>query len=138
MADPIAEATTGAIPGTALRDVLGSIPKHRLHVWAWLRVPAQRFIMNDWLAIAIGHDIFAWRSLDDAELAHELTHVRQWSTNGILYIARYFRAGRAARAAHNDGYRGNAFEVEAYAVQDAVRAAEAALAGETPGPPATP
>lgn len=115
----------------------GSTPSYRLHVWGWLKGPAQRVIMPDWLAITIGHDIFAWRQLDEFELAHELVHVRQWSANGIMYIPRYFQASRAAAAAGKDRYRGNAFEVEAYAAADALRAAraaEAAAAAAIPAP----
>ena len=99
---------------------------YTMHVWGWLRAPAQKLIMPDWLAITIGHHIFAWRELDDFELAHELVHVRQWSNNGILYIPRYFKASRDAAAAGKDRYRGNTFEVEAYAAADELRAARAA------------
>jgi hypothetical protein len=117
--------------------VTEAAPAHRVHVWAWLKRPAQRLILPDWLAITIGHDIFAWRALDEFELAHELVHVRQWSVNGIMYIPRYFAASRAAVVAGRDRYRGNAFEAEAYAAADALRTARAAQQATTPaGEPA--
>jgi hypothetical protein len=87
--------------------------------------------MPGWLAITLGHDIFAWRPLDEFELAHELVHVRQWSVNGIMYVPRYLLASRAAAAAGQHHYRGNAFEVEARAEAATLRAARAAHA-QTP------
>lgn len=103
----------------------GVVPNNTTHVWAWLKGPAQRFILPTWLAITLGHHIFSWRTLDVFELAHELCHVRQWDANGVMYIPRYFSAGRAAKAAGTDRYRGNSFEVEAYGVEDALRIARA-------------
>ena len=66
-------------------------PHHRVLVWPWLRPLGQRFLLPSWLAITIGRWIFAWRALDEAELAHELTHVAQWRSYGILYMPRYLR-----------------------------------------------
>jgi hypothetical protein len=103
----------------------GVMPGHRKHVWAWLKGPAQRLILPNWLAITIYHDIFSWRSLADEELAHELCHVRQWNDNGIRYPWRYYQASRAAKAAGKDQYRDNRFEAEAYGVEDALRLARA-------------
>jgi hypothetical protein len=103
----------------------GKPPSHRVHVWPWLKRPAQRFILPNWTAITIGHHIFGWRPLDDFELAHELCHVRQWDANGIMYVPRYLAAGRAAKAAGKDRYRDNAFESEAYGIEDALRVARA-------------
>jgi hypothetical protein len=121
---------------------MAGTPSYRLHVWGWLRGPAQKLIMPNWLAITIGHDIFSWRPMDEFELEHELTHVRQWSANGIMYIPRYFQASRAAAAAGKDRYRDNAFEVEAYTAADTLRAARSgpgpipANMPPTPPPPA--
>ncbi len=114
----------------------GSTPSYRLHIWGWIRRPAQKLIMPNWLAITIGHNIFAWRPVDEFELAHELTHVRQWSANGIMYIPRYFQASRAAAAAGKDRYRDNAFEAEALAATDTLRAARAGGATSLPEDPA--
>jgi len=75
--------------------------------------------------------------MDEFELEHELTHVRQWSANGIMYIPRYFQASRAAAAAGKDRYRDNAFEVEAYGAADALRAARARGDGPDSGQPHT-
>lgn len=96
--------------------------RHRLHVWPWLRRLGHRFVLRDWLAITVGSHIFAWRRLDEAELAHELTHVRQWRANGLLrFPIRYLRASRDAARAGGDRYRENPFELEARAAEAAVR-----------------
>jgi hypothetical protein len=85
----------------------------------------QRLVLPNWLAITIGRRIFAWRNLDSAELAHELTHVRQWSENGYVgYIRRYMAESNRAARAGGDRYRDNKFEVEARAAEDAVRAGQ--------------
>lgn len=101
---------------------LVNMPRHRVIVLPWIRGVASRLIMPNWLAITIGPLIIAWRALDSVELAHELTHVRQWHKHGPLYIPRYFGASRAAAAGGGDRYRDNAFEVEARAAEDVVRA----------------
>ena len=62
---------------------------HRLHVVPWLR-RVGALVLTDWLAITIGSRIFAWRKLNDAELAHELAHVRQWSRHGVAFPLIYF------------------------------------------------
>ncbi|MDQ3937376.1 MAG: hypothetical protein M3253_01705 [Chloroflexota bacterium] len=98
------------------------IPQHRLIVIPWLRRPAQRLIMPDWLAITIFSSIISWRPLNEIELAHELAHVRQWQRYGVLFIARYFRASHRAARAGLDRYRDNVFEIEARAAEEAVRA----------------
>jgi hypothetical protein len=128
MSDP---SPTGgpAAPSANLRLLFGPIPSYRVHVWGWLKAPAQRLLMPDWLAITIGNDIFAWRALDDAELGHELVHVRQWRANGVAYIWRYYQASNAAQKAGLDRYRANSFEVEAYAAADAIRAGHKVILG---------
>ena len=83
---------------------------HRVVVWAWLRPLGQRLLMPSWLAITIGRWIFAWRPLNNAELAHELEHVRQWQHYGVLFIPRYLRASWRAANAGGDRYGDNAFE----------------------------
>ena len=98
-------------------------PWHRVIVLPWLRRPAQRLILPDWLAITLGPLILAWRALDPAELAHELAHVRQWRRHGLRFIPRYLLASRRAARAGADGYRDNPFEIEAGAAADAVRRA---------------
>jgi hypothetical protein len=55
-----------------------------------------------------------------------------------MYIPRYFRASRAAAAAGKDRYRDNAFEVEAYAAADTLRAARQGQPGPIPVDPAPP
>ena len=98
---------------------------YRVHVVPFLRDPAGRILLPNWLAITIGHDIFSWRPLDPAELAHEVEHVRQWQRFGLSYIPRYFRSSWHARRGGGKWYWDNAFEV-------AARAAATRAAGEGP------
>jgi hypothetical protein len=90
-------------------------------VLPFLRRPAQRLIMPSWLAITIGRTILAWRPLTEAELAHELTHVRQWAEHGLMFIPRYLAASSRAAASGGDRYRDNDFEVEARAAEERLR-----------------
>jgi hypothetical protein len=100
--------------------------KYRVIVFRGLRPLGQRFILDSWLAITISRWIFAWRPLDEAELAHELTHVRQWKEHGFVgYIRAYMAESARAKAGGGDRYRDNKFEVEARAAEDAVRRREA-------------
>lgn len=85
----------------------------------------QRLVLPDWLAITIGPLILTWRELDAAELAHELTHVRQWRRHGIAFVPRYLRASAAAAADGGDRYRDNEFEREARRAAENVRDAGA-------------
>jgi hypothetical protein len=94
------------------------LPRYRSIVIPWLRVPAQRFILPNWLAITIGPFIFSWRPLDEIELAHEVQHVRQWLRYGLGYVPRYFAASNAAVKAGGDRYWDNAFEIEARAAAE--------------------
>lgn len=87
----------------------------------WIKRPAQRFILRDWLAITIGSTIISWRQLDPVELAHEVAHVGQWKRHGLRFIPRYLLASRAAQRAGRDRYRDNVFEVEAREAEEAVR-----------------
>src|SRR5687767_8322577 len=50
----------------------GGTPDHRIVVVPWLKGFMQKFVLPDWTAITIGKRIFAWRDLDEVELAHEL------------------------------------------------------------------
>lgn len=97
-------------------------PRHRVIVLPWLKRPAQRLILPDWLAITIFSTIFAWRPLDQVELAHELAHVRQWQRYGVRFIWLYMRASSRAEKTGLDRYRDNVFEIEARAVAEAVKA----------------
>lgn len=94
---------------------------YRTFVLPFLKPIGQRFILPTWLAITIGRWIFSWRPLDDAELAHELVHVRQWRENGPLYIWRYMSESSRAKKSGGDRYRDNRFEKEAYAAENAIR-----------------
>ena len=91
--------------------------KYRLHVWPWLRRIGE-LALSDWLAITIGNRILAWRALSDAELEHELAHVRQWSRFGVafplIYVAHSLRLRRAGKRWYHD----NPFEKEARRVTE--------------------
>lgn len=96
--------------------------RYRVIVVPWLKQLGHRLLLSNWLAITIDRWIFAWRPLDDAELAHELTHVRQWQRYGFIgYIVAYMRESARQKRAGKDRYRDNRFEVEARAAEDAVR-----------------
>ena len=107
-----------------------SPPPHRVFVIPLLKPIAQKLILPNWLAITIHRWIFAWRSLEEPELAHELVHVRQWAENGLIgYIVKYMQESNRAKAAGGDRYRDNKFEKEAYEEEERVRA----RASQTPG-----
>jgi hypothetical protein len=101
-------------------------PFYRLRVVPWLRRLGKLLIPN-WLAIALGHHILAWRPLSPTELAHELEHVRQWQRHGASFPLRYALESWRAWRRREGWYQGNRFEGEAR---------EAALrAGGEPGRP---
>ena len=117
-------------PAVANTEERPTDPPYRLLVLPFLRRLGERLIMPSWLAITIGRWIFAWRPLDQAELAHELAHVRQWRANGLRFIPRYLAESRRAARSGGDRYRDNRFEVEARAAADAaVREREAGEPG---------
>jgi hypothetical protein len=103
--------------------------RHRVHVLPWLRRPGSLFL-RDWLAITIGIDILTWRSLSEAELEHELEHVRQWRRHGWFFPLIYLAGSLGARLAGGRWYDDNPFERTA-------REATAALlaAGRKQNPP---
>lgn len=101
-------------------------PRHRVHVVAWLRRPADRLLIRHWLAITVGSTIVAWRPLSAAELAHELEHVRQWQRHGLRFVPRYLRASWRAWRSGADPYRDNVFEARA-------RSAAAGVSRPQPG-----
>ena len=84
----------------------------------------QRFVLENWTAITIGHRIFSWRPLDDAELAHELQHVRQWERYGVGFVAKYLAASRRAAKGGGNRYWDNEFEREAAQAGEAARKRE--------------
>ena len=90
---------------------------HRVHVWPWLR-RIGALALSDWLAITIGNRIFAWRPLTESELAHELTHVRQWSRHGVAFPLIYFAHSIRVRRAGKRWYHDNPFEMEARGVAE--------------------
>lgn len=86
--------------------------RHRVVVLPWTRRPGS-WLLHDWLAITIGHLIFSWRPLSEAELAHELEHVRQWRLYGAMFPLRYWAESLRARRAGRRWYHDNRFEAEA-------------------------
>ena len=100
----------------------GQSVKYRVVVMPWLRQLGHHLLLANWLAITIDRWIFAWRPLDEAELAHEVCHVRQWQRYGFVgYIVAYMRESARQKRAGKDRYIDNRFEVEARAAEDAVR-----------------
>jgi hypothetical protein len=91
-----------------------STVRHRVHVMPGLQRMGGRLLPN-WLAITLGRDIFAWRELSPAELAHELEHVRQWSRYKIAFPILYVGASVVSLVTRRGWYRGNRFEVAARA-----------------------
>ncbi len=85
---------------------------HKVHVWPWLR-RVGAVALNDWLAITLGHHIFAWRRLGEGELRHELVHVDQWARHGWRFPIAYLAASIQARRSGGHWYRDNRFEREA-------------------------
>ena len=100
---------------------VGDAPRHSVFAWPWLKRPMRRFVLPGWTAITIGRRIFAWRPLDDVELAHELEHVRQWQRYGLRFIPRYLRESSRAAKAGGDRYHDNQFEREAKQAGEAAR-----------------
>ena len=86
--------------------------RYRVHVCPWLRRPGS-LLLREWLAITIGSRIFAWRRMTDAELEHELAHVRQWARHGWRFPLAYLVAALRARRVGKSWYRDNRFELEA-------------------------
>ncbi len=85
---------------------------HRVVVMPWLRAIGPVLIPK-WLAITIGSTIFTWRKLTDAELEHELEHVRQWRRHGILFPIAYFAESLRVKRAGKRWYNDNKFEEQA-------------------------
>ena len=96
-------------------------PDYKLVVWPFLKGPMQRIVLPNWLAITIGKRIYSWRKLDDAELAHELTHVKQWRRHGLAFPLHYWSASRSASRSGGDRYRDNQFEREAHETEAVVK-----------------
>lgn len=64
-------------------------------------------------AITLGHVVLSVDDVDDALLAHELVHVRQYERWGLAYGPMYVAASLGALLRGGHAYRDNAFEAEA-------------------------
>lgn len=95
-------------------------PRHRVRVWPWTR-PLGRLVIPNWLAFTLGRTIVAWRDLNDAELEHELEHVRQWARLGLRLPIAYLAESLRIRRRGGHWYRDNHFEAEARDAAAAVR-----------------
>jgi hypothetical protein len=108
------------------RPTIGTVrSRHRVHVIPALRAVGGRVLLRDWLAITIGRDIWCWRPLDEAELAHELCHVHQWERYGVSFLGAYALASIVAMTSRGHWYRDNAFEVAARRAALAVQGRQA-------------
>lgn len=95
-------------------------PRHRVLVWPWMR-RVGRLVLPNWLAFTLGRTIIAWRQLSDAELEHELEHVRQWMKMGIRLPIAYLIESLRVRRRGGHWYRDNRFENEARLAAGLVR-----------------
>lgn len=66
-------------------------------------------------AITFGHVVLCVDRADEALLAHELVHVRQYEVWGPLFVPAYLVAAIVAKRAGRAAYAGNIFEVTARA-----------------------
>lgn len=89
-------------------------PRVYLHIRPRLR-PIGAALFPEWLAVTLGDHIWAWRPLTDRELAHEVSHVRQWRRHGAWFPLLYLRASLRAWRAGQHWYWDNGFEREARA-----------------------
>ncbi len=90
--------------------VRGPVLVH-IYVRPRLRAAGSRLLVRGWLAITIGTTIVSWRRLAPGELAHDLTHVRQWRRYGrVGYVIRYAASSMRAWSCGMDWYRDNTFE----------------------------
>lgn len=69
-------------------------------------------------AITFGHVILCVDRVDDALLAHELVHVRQYERWGPFFIPAYAAASIWARGRGRRAYADNAFELAARETSD--------------------
>ncbi len=102
--------------GGALRRV-GSTLEVALHRDAlpsrsrWRRVPFAAITLGHVIVARCGDDLERWR-------AHERVHVQQCERLGPFFVPAYLLASAAAWWRGDCPYRGNRFEVEAYASEE--------------------
>ena len=72
-----------------------------------------RLFPNRPSAMTFGSTVVASRRLDDALVAHELAHVRQYRRFGPLYLGLYLLGAAWGAVRRGQSYLGNPFEIEA-------------------------
>lgn len=79
-------------------------------------------------AMTFGSTVIARTVLDDALIAHELTHVQQYGRLGPLYLPLYLLGALWGLLRHRDSYTGNPFEAAALAAARGQRGSPATRA----------
>lgn len=70
-------------------------------------------------AMTLGHVVLGCTPEDlDRTRRHERVHVQQYERWGPFFCVAYLTASLALKLMGRDAYRGNPFEIEAYAVDD--------------------
>lgn len=70
-------------------------------------------------AMTLGHVVLGQTKSDlERTRRHERVHVRQYERWGLFFLPAYITCSLVLYAMRRDGYRGNPFEIEAYAVDD--------------------
>ncbi len=70
-------------------------------------------------AMTLGHVVLGCTIADlERTRRHERVHVRQYERWGPCFLPAYFGASLVLKLMGRDAYRGNPFEIEAYAVDD--------------------
>ncbi|MCC9642413.1 hypothetical protein LOC71_09020 [Rhodopirellula sp. JC740] len=106
--------TVGLLLGGRIQWVSGVAEIHGRWIARALRsmpVPAA--------AMTLGHVVLGCSLSDlDRTRRHERVHVRQYERWGPFFLPAYLLASLFLKLAGRDAYRGNPFEVEAYAIDD--------------------
>ena len=109
--DALGRLAAAMVPAAARREVDGAtfVEDHRFG-------RLFRLFPNRPSAMTFGSTVVASRRLDDALVAHELAHVRQYRRFGPLYLGLYVLGSAWGAVRHGQSYLGNPFEIEAMEV----------------------
>ena len=80
-----------------------------------------RLVPNHPRAMTFGSTVVARAELDEALVAHELTHVAQYRRFGPFYLPLYLLGAAWGLLRHGDSYLANPFEREAMRVAQTLR-----------------